>query len=62
MESFAQSSSEQSPPVQSVRDKILRFLRLLGAAAHKAASPAGEKPVMVNDDEPSSHNRLGCLG
>src|SRR5439155_20977034 len=29
---------------------------------NKAASPAGENPAMVNDDEPSSHNRLGSVG
>src|SRR2546426_798597 len=23
---------------------------------------SGESPAMVNDDEPSSHNRRGCLG
>jgi len=40
-------------------DAALRFLR---SAAHKAASPAGESPAMVNDDEPSSHNRLGLVG
>ena len=28
-------------------------------AAHKAASPAGGSPAMVNDDEPYSHNRRG---
>ena len=37
-------------------------LRSLCSAAHKAASPAGESPAMANDDEPSSHNRLGSLG
>ena len=34
---------------------LLRFL----FAAHTAASPSGGSPVMVNDDEPSSHNRRG---
>jgi hypothetical protein len=31
-------------------------------AAHKAASPAGESPAMVNNDEPFSHNQRGPLG
>ena len=31
-------------------------------AAHRAASPAGESPAMVTDDEPSSDNRPGPLG
>jgi hypothetical protein len=34
------------------------FWFILGAA-HKAASPTGASPVMVNDDDPSSHNRRG---
>ena len=39
----------------------LRPLRSL-LAAHKAASPAGESPAMVNNDEPFSHNQRGPLG
>ena len=31
-------------------------------AAHKAASPAGEIPAMVNNDEPFSHNQHGHPG
>ncbi len=42
----------------SPRRKILESL----LAAHKAASPAGESPAMVNDDKPSSHNRRGYSG
>src|SRR5260370_36673485 len=31
-------------------------------AAHKAASPAGESPAMVSNDEPFSHNQRGRPG
>jgi hypothetical protein len=33
--------------------------RARALAAHNAANPAGESPVMVNDDSPSSDNRRG---
>jgi hypothetical protein len=37
-------------------------LRAFPFAAHKADSPAGESPAMVNDDEPFSDNQLGRWG
>ena len=33
--------------------------RARALAAHNADNPAGGSPVMVNDDNPSSHNRRG---
>ena len=44
-------------------DVFHRFFPLRSLlAAHKAASPAGESPAMVNNDEPFSHNQHGPLG
>jgi len=46
-----------------VRGKVFSVhFRVIPFAAHKADSPAGESPAMVNDDEPFSDNQLGHWG
>jgi hypothetical protein len=36
------------------------FIGVYSFAARKTDSPAGESPVVVNDDKPSSNNRRGA--
>jgi len=47
---------------QNLKTRSSFSFRCRPLAAHNTDSPAGERPAMVNDDEPSSYNRRGISG